>query len=902
MAAHITAASERGPRFDRNLTVEERRSARNGLWLCQDCAHLIDHDELRYSTSILLGWKQFAEQNARVALGKQGDQKERVNWAHLTFESVGGIGPALLGRPMGASEAIACPELSYVEQIASLLQIAFRIQLTGEPGTGKSIAAFQVAKRYDDASWTVLYVSDPSRFLLDLPQTGQKSILIIVDNAHLASPSDLENLAGNCSSNFHFLEIHSSGPSSSPGLGSIHLNPKKSVREIARSFLSNIGDLVAVVATADSDIGETRMKDSLPRRIEHAEDAADTPWQFCFILGGGWKRAGIAAGVAVSSGSAVMLATLAAFQIASRDRQPERHEIELLYRKGDVSDLSAWAAVKNLVASRLILSEIDLRTPHQRFAARVLDEILLAVDEVEQNSIAKVLGELISDASLPLSGIYFLLDRLAYSKIRRGHWRGLIPKRQLELLLKRCWSAMSLEDRQAACHILRIIDAHLESYPGGVFDDKDRVLSRWIMAREEVPGSGLCSLLNDLSRAGNPVARSAVENSDPALVAKTLNEVDPSSAYQVAELINGVRIAGSQKWLSEFDSLIDKRAMLSLAKSWPIDDEPFRFAKLCSSLLYIDEDISLDMAEAHTEQIRANYHDRPLDSFSQLHDLNMQVLRMWDPLRMYVGKLAPTQRHKQIARAHLDGLDAGRLADQISRSSLRELNDASGILSFLRRVNSPKYRSVVSQLGWDEISSSIGNHWKDLPHEAEVFFGVAFDKKASGKKLQKCILEKMGCIEVLPPRLAIIVPEVALDLVQNGRSIAIVRHQHVDWTFGPYVVALFGEERPELLPKLLQPYSEITGKILSHRNASWFKDAESYLHAVQKYAPKVLSEILNAVEVQSAAIGWDAALRANKSHRSAVSILVEAGIDRPDELGTTCRELRKKFPRASVPK
>ncbi|MBM1310353.1 hypothetical protein JQT66_09265 [Sulfitobacter mediterraneus] len=862
---------------------------------------MIDHDEHRFSAPMLFGWKQYAEQNARVALGKQGDQKEHVNWAHLTFERVSDIGPALLGRPMGPSEATACPELSYVEHIASLLRIAFRIQLTGEPGSGKSIAAFQVAKRYDAMSWTVLYVSDPSRFLLNLPHTVQKNILVIVDNAHLASPSDLENLERNCNSKFHFLEIHSSGPSSSPGMGSIHIDPKKSVKEIARAFLSDIGNLSEVVATADSDIGETRMKDSLPKRIEHAEDTADTPWQFCFILGGGWKRAGIAAGSAISNGSAVVLATLAAFQIASRDRQPERHEIGTLCRLGGASELNASEAVRKLVTSRLILSEVDLRTPHQRFAARVLDEILLVADEAEQNSIARVLGELVSDASLPLVGIFSLLDRLAYSKVCRGYWKGLILEKKIRLLLERCWSAESVEDRQAACHILHIIDAHLTNYPEGIYENKDRVISRWITSEAGVPGSGLCTLLNSLSREENPVANLAVEISDPALVAKTLNEVTPGSAFQVAELISGVRVAGSQRWLDRFYPLVDKGALLALAKSWPFGDEPFRFAKLCSSLLSIDEGLSLEMAEAHTEQTKSHYHDRPLDTFSQLHDLNMQVLRLWDPLGVYVGKLRPTGRHKQIARAHLEGLDARRLAEQISRSNLRELNDASGILAFLRRVNSAKYRSVVSQLDWEEISSSIGRHWKDLPHEAEVFFGVAFDERASGKKLKKCILEKMDGIEILPPRLAIIAPEVALDLVQNGRLIAIVRYQHVDWTFGPYVVALFGEERPELLPRLLQPYSEEIGKILSHRHPSWFKEAASFLQAVEKYAPKALSAILDAVEVRSAAIGWDAALRAGKSHRSAVSILIEAGIDRPDELGMTCRKLRKKFPRGSAP-
>ena len=35
VAAHITAASSKGPRFDKSLTNEQRKSESNGIWLCQ---------------------------------------------------------------------------------------------------------------------------------------------------------------------------------------------------------------------------------------------------------------------------------------------------------------------------------------------------------------------------------------------------------------------------------------------------------------------------------------------------------------------------------------------------------------------------------------------------------------------------------------------------------------------------------------------------------------------------------------------------------------------------------------------------------------------------------------------------------------------------------------------------
>jgi hypothetical protein len=44
VAAHITTAAPRGPRFDSSLTSEQHRAIENGIWLCQTDAKRIDSD------------------------------------------------------------------------------------------------------------------------------------------------------------------------------------------------------------------------------------------------------------------------------------------------------------------------------------------------------------------------------------------------------------------------------------------------------------------------------------------------------------------------------------------------------------------------------------------------------------------------------------------------------------------------------------------------------------------------------------------------------------------------------------------------------------------------------------------------------------------------------------------
>jgi hypothetical protein len=68
VAAHITAASSGGPRYDSGLSPQQRKSPENGIWLCQSCAKLIDNDPILYPAEVLLEWRGHAEECARAEL------------------------------------------------------------------------------------------------------------------------------------------------------------------------------------------------------------------------------------------------------------------------------------------------------------------------------------------------------------------------------------------------------------------------------------------------------------------------------------------------------------------------------------------------------------------------------------------------------------------------------------------------------------------------------------------------------------------------------------------------------------------------------------------------------------------------------------------------------------------
>lgn len=85
-AAHITAAAPGGPRYDPNLSPEERKSAGNGIWLCKVDARLIDVDPARYTEQVLRQWKVEAEARASASICGPAVADERVSNSAAVIE------------------------------------------------------------------------------------------------------------------------------------------------------------------------------------------------------------------------------------------------------------------------------------------------------------------------------------------------------------------------------------------------------------------------------------------------------------------------------------------------------------------------------------------------------------------------------------------------------------------------------------------------------------------------------------------------------------------------------------------------------------------------------------------------------------------------------------------------
>jgi len=189
VAAHITAASKGGPRYDENLTPAERQSITNGIWLCQVCAKLVDNDPSRYTVEVIRDWKEAAEALAR---GRLEQATPRHNEPTLLI-------PAAMPEASWLSYISRSTTFSGRRDQMSLLESFMGAQetfswwiITGPAGAGKSRLALELSEAVK-GGWYAGFLSRTDSFTDWSRWVPTQPTLIVVDYVagRVSAASDL---------------------------------------------------------------------------------------------------------------------------------------------------------------------------------------------------------------------------------------------------------------------------------------------------------------------------------------------------------------------------------------------------------------------------------------------------------------------------------------------------------------------------------------------------------------------------------------------------------------------------------------------------------------------------------------------------------------------------------------
>ena len=416
-------------------------------------------------------------EDVREALVTDGSrQREAGQWQRVNFEDGRDLGPALMGRGLGPGDAAACPRLDEADVLLSQLGMAYSARITGEPGAGKSVCAYQAALTLSQAGHDVVRLSNPRSEVI-IPETPNRRTLFLVDDAHLMPSHDLSALEEAANPNRLLLSVHNAVKGSDGGRGAVVLDASRAVKTIASALKADLPRTLKAVRRADDRVGERTMDEDIVERIDEAARQASVPWQFCFVLGGGWRRSRQAAARASVAGADVVLAAVATKQLASRDARTLPAEIVELCGPEGIPEPEVKKALGWLVSERLILGKADCRCPHQRFSDVVLNEILEMQDGDGRKRIGRVIDGVLTDAKHPLAGIRLLLHGLRFG---RRDWRVVVQEASILNLAERCWNATTGEGRSLGALVLSELWSFSQGWAEELIKPHAKHLADWV--------------------------------------------------------------------------------------------------------------------------------------------------------------------------------------------------------------------------------------------------------------------------------------------------------------------------------------------------------------------------------------------------------------------------------------
>ena len=177
VAAHICAAAPRGPRYDENQTPAQRKSAENGIWLCQLHGTAVDAKDSKHTRERLREWKAQAQKDAwRATLYGEGPLAPA--WRTPTEDELSTRVRAAAAADLAVfrhsdkwpSTAIALTlEVDGLKDpvstsgLATALATLDDLTLVAPPGMGKTTTLFQIAEAIlakGDASPIVVPLGD----------------------------------------------------------------------------------------------------------------------------------------------------------------------------------------------------------------------------------------------------------------------------------------------------------------------------------------------------------------------------------------------------------------------------------------------------------------------------------------------------------------------------------------------------------------------------------------------------------------------------------------------------------------------------------------------------------------------------------------------------------------------
>ena len=630
---------------------------------------------------------------------------------------------------------------------------------------------------------------------------------------------------------------------------SVRIPAKIAVDILASDFRRRRDELLPIVHTYNSLIGDEYSAIPLERRIDEAAKS-DTPWQFSFVLRGGWMQAREQLNTLRDfSRVDLLFVVLAARQLLSLDAGSDMEDI--------VADAQAMGRTENWAVTGIellrrqgaMLPGRPLRCLHIRAAVVVIESALGKRREDTFPALLSVLRRMVYDRHASVRGIYWLTEHVlradAFRYSRREEDKFFEPLNLEELLQRLLSSADTLARRDAAFLMSRLLWYQELG--------KDKLRASFSMLREwlEAATAENCYALGDLvnSIGGEAPYGELVSSMNPARVWSGIYASQPSKGYAWGHFLGRLAHAGDRNWRAQAIQALDRDCLRDLVSRFTANDL-YDLSKFIQGIASFDLDFSIECARIAVPTLKDGFAADAIKAYSAAQELQRYVLG-----HGIFGDWRPSKVQKDLSQQITDAIRPKDIATGIESCRFGDWETYARLLEWVKAVNRDRHRSIVSAINWDALERRSVTLWQRPPRELRLLLSCLTSDEASDP-VRSWIFEHVDQIHEIDPILMGISPESAITILHRGGRVNLAGHNGSDWGLQHWALVRVAHIDTAAAREILESNGAHIVDRLSKLEGIDVEELPDFLNLAKELDGLLLTRFIRMINSKSAAKKW----------------------------------------------
>lgn len=730
-------------------------------------------------------------------------------WERVDFSKQRGIENAIAGKRLGPSDVVHCPELSICSDIKIEIDRSHLYWIAGKQGCGKSITAWQVAKKFHDEGflvWRPDYSSQPADLLKSL--AVDMPILLVIDDAQQYPQEFIQRLSERTCPTlkviFTCTLIDLKIPT--PAL----ISPSLAITEIESALLCRKKEILPIAQLFDKDLSDSYMGTSLEHRLKQCSEQS-SPWEFFWVLRGGWKTARKEfESIKQVPNANLLLTVIAARQISSCDAGISRGVLLEFSNVHALSGREFELAIFHLNSLGLIsISDDIFRTKHISYAHLLIDECYSNRNYSTWSTSVEMTLDIILDNSVSLKGIYWLLESINLTDSTRFECNELWNS-MLEPLKERCKKECRESEWAIGCYhylirLFSISDEELKTDASYLLEWFSSGLGSAAMFSKNIANELINIGSDEKSSLSTLNVKALFEQVDYVQLIKLANNMQLDDFYSFGELVN--RLAYYRpKWVTLFIQKFDwsrTKSIINQAKP----DYLYSVDKLIESI-YLLANIGQQNTDYHyvtdiISFIEKSFEYDPINTIDMMNGIFWYCLG-YGPHFLRAGKV-PNETQVRIAKEIVSSLSPSIMAKTMNNLVSRDLENLSRSLSVIIEIDENFISKMVPHLSQDEFNKSIFSDWQRQSNELQHLIRY-FCVGKSGEPARSWISSNKKIIEgALQPIFIGIAPAVAVEFFEVGKGLKLF-DKNRRWFETVFALGSLAEHDKKISIKIVKEY------------------------------------------------------------------------------------------------